>query len=186
MDYSPYIQAIIEHYEVVWKNNSTIHSFKQGPTHELPIEFKVLKFAPTPSRQMWTYATCGMSTQEEQKPIELHIFAKSEQDTLIELLAVLAHYHHTGSKLTVGDSVNFGRPWWKNSKCEYGLISLPYLDGPSLEWLSKDEIHTQFLWLIPVTKQEVDYKKRCGLDALEDKFEASSFDYINPLRDSVV
>ena len=67
-----------------------------------------------------------------------------------------------------------------------GLISLPYLDGPSLEWLDIDGIKTQFLWLIPITKQEMDYKKKNGIEALEEKFDDSSFNYSNPHRKSVI
>jgi len=44
----------------------------------------------------------------------------------------------------------------------------------------------RFLWLVPVTKEEVEFKKRNGLEALENEFEKKTLDYVNPLRESVV
>lgn len=123
---------------------------------------------------------------KEKKKEELHIFAPERNDDLIELLTAIAHYHRNDSSLGLGHTVNFGQPWLAKSKCEYGLISLPYLDGPTLECLKIDGIETQCLWLIPITKQEVDYKKKYGLDALEEKFDDPSFNYLNPYRKSVV
>lgn len=68
----------------------------------------------------------------------------------------------------------------------YGLISLPYLDGPRLENHQTKSGLIRFLWLIPITIQERDYKKQNGLEALEQKFEQEHLNYINPYRKSVV
>lgn len=48
-----------------------------------------------------------------------------------------AHFHRTGSALGLGHTVNFGRPWLPGSSCTHGLVSLPYLFGPELEWLQQ-------------------------------------------------
>lgn len=135
---------------------------------------------------MWTYATSGMSAVSDENPLELHLFAPREDDQLVELLTAVCHFHRHESFLHLGDTVNFGRPWLDDSLCEFGLISLPYLDGPTLEWMEKDTFKVQFLWLIPITKAEREYKKRFGLEALEAKLEAASFDYLNPARPSAV
>lgn len=103
---------------------------------------------------------------------------------IVELLTVVAHYHRNGHRLGLGHTVNFGEPWLPGSACTRGLISLPYLDGEALEWL--DEPRVRFLWLIPVTDDEVAFKAEHGLDALEERFEAAAFDYLDPLRASVV
>lgn len=174
------------HYNTVWQNKSETNKLDIGPIQELPEDFKILSFKPTETRDMWTYATCGMSMPSDSNPIELHIFAPEQNDNLIELLTVTAHYHRNGASLGLGHTINFGQPWWAQSNCEYGLISLPYLDGPSLEWLTIEDIKIQFLWLIPVTKQEVEYKKKYGLESLEDRFEDMSFNYLNPHRKSIV
>jgi hypothetical protein len=104
----------------------------------------------------------------------------------IELLTAIAHYHLTGEYLNVGHTVNFGRPWLPGSRCEFGLISLPYMDGPALEWLDLSNARIRFLWLIPVTPEEVQFKKVYGLQALEEQLEASGFDCLQPLRSSVI
>lgn len=186
MELNNYIECIQQHYSKVWGNIPTNHYWEKGPHQDLPKGFSILRFKPTKLRNMWTYATCGMSLPNDSTTLELHIFAPQRNDNLIELLTVVAHYHRTSSHLGFGHTVNFGQPWWNKSICDYGLISLPYLDGTSLEWLDTDEIKTRFLWLIPVTKKEVEYKKKYGLDALEEKFDKFSFNYLDPLRNSIV
>jgi len=91
-----------------------------------------------------------------------------------------------GQALDLGHTVNFGRPWLNDSLCEYGLISLPYLDGPSLENLKKGNMTIRCLWLIPITKSEVEFKKQYGLDLLEEQFEKTQFNYLDINRRSVV
>jgi hypothetical protein len=152
---------------------------------QLPPGFQVLVFSPSNTRKMWTYATCGMSQQSDAPALDLHLFSPTRIESHVELLTVVAHYHLTGAYLDVGHTVNFGRPWLPESKCDYGLISLPYLDGPRLEWLGEKELKIHFLWLIPITANEVDYKKEHGLEALEARFERSKFDYLNPKRASI-
>lgn len=185
MDYE-YIEKIQKHYNAAWENESNEHKLNKGPIQELPEGFKILSFKPTKTRNMWTYATCGMSMPTDSYPLELHIFAPEQNDSLVEILTAIAHYHRNGSSLGLGHTINFGQPWWEQSNCEYGLISLPYLDGPSLEWLDLDKMKVQFLWLIPLTKQEAEYKKKHGLESLEERVDDSSFEYLNPYRKSII
>jgi hypothetical protein len=44
----------------------------------------------------------------------------------------------------------------------------------------------EFLWLIPITKEELEYKKKAGAEALEVKFEDAQFNYTDPFRADVV
>jgi hypothetical protein len=127
-----------------------------------------------------------MSQQEDLEPIEIHLFAPHQSSDHVELLTAIAHYHRTGNPLGLGHTVNFGRPWVMGSECDHGLISLPYLDGPELEYGHADGIGTRFEWLIPVTKREVEYKKTRGLEALEELFERQQFNYLDPYRPGVV
>lgn len=60
---------------------------------------------------------------------------------------------------------------------------MPYVDGPDLQWAPGRE---RCLWLLPITEAERDFKREQGLDALESRFEASNFDYLDPARASVV
>ena len=119
---------------------------------------------------------------------ELHLFSEVKAEEHVELLTAIAHYNRTGNRVDLGHTVNFGRPWMIGSQCSYGLISLPYLDGPALEVLEMPDItkSVRCLWLLPITKAEVDYKKRYGVEALEHKLEESHFSYLDAGRRSVV
>ena len=182
-----YSDRIKEHYIACWSNKPSEHRWHKGPTHQLPTDFCVLEFRPTKQREMWTYATCSMWQPKDEILIELHLFSPAQYSLHIELLTVIAHYHRTGSALDLGPTVSFGRPWMDGSKCTYGLISLPYLDGPNLEDLVlPDQQVVKCLWLIPITKAERDFKKIHGLETLEQEFEKSEFDFLNPKRPSIV
>ncbi len=174
------------HYTRVWRNPDARLVLGKGPVHELPRGFTVLSILRKPG--MRAYATCCMSVPGEDPGLELHLLARESDrsaadDSLLVLLTAVAHYHRTGSVLGLGHTVNFGQPWLPGSRCTYGLISLPYLDGPRLEWLEKP--HVRFLWLIPITPEEREFKKKHGLEALEERFEKAKFDYLDPLREPV-
>jgi len=180
------LESIIKHYKKNWGVSGTARVWDKGPREELPEEFVVLEFAPTSKRSMWTYATACMSQPDDESPIELHLFSPQSSQAHVELLTAIAHYHRHDAQLDLGHTVNFGRPWMPGSQCDHGLISLPYLDGPDLENLSLDDIAVRFLWLIPITKNELEYKKKNGLEALEEEFDKQKFNYLDPLRDSIV
>jgi hypothetical protein len=181
-----WLEKIEKHYRKVWGTEPETCEFSAGPIGQLPHGFAVLRFPPHGSRKMWTYATRSMSLPEDAKPIELHIFSPRQTDEVVELLVATAHFHRTSEKLDISHSVNFGKPWIDQSSCEYGLVSLPYLDGPSLEILHVGSRTLNFYWLIPITAAEVEFKKKRGLEALETEFDRSGFDYVNPLRKSAV
>lgn len=186
-DKSLSISLVRKHYEAAWQRPAdAVHEWKAGPSWQLPPGSCILEFKPCASRSMWTYATCGMSCQSDAEPLELHLFSPSQSDEHVELLTAVAHYHVTGAYLGLWHTVNFGRPWMPGSLCDFGLISLPYLDGPSLEWCTLSNRAVRFLWLIPITKREREYKQQSGVEALEEAFERAGFDYLNPLRGSVV
>lgn len=173
---------IIAHYERCWHSKPVSHTWKEGPTHKLPYNFSILEFSPRDGRNMWTYATCCMSQPEDASFIELHLFSSVKDERLVELLTTVAYYHRNTANLNLDHTVNFGKPWQGKSLCDHGLISLPYLDGPELENLNS----AKFYWLIPITKDEVAYKMKYGIGALEDLFEEKKFDYINASRKGVV
>jgi hypothetical protein len=129
-----------------------------------------------------------MSQPSDDAPIELHLFSETQTRDHVELLTVIAHYSRTGSHIGLGDTVNFGRPWLNDSSCCFGLISLPYLDGPKIERFAVPEIgkSVQCLWLVPITESEREFKKIHGIDAIEQQFEQAQVNYLDPHRRSVV
>ena len=173
------MNLIEQHYSKHWGSFEAIQ-WKNGPMKDNLENFRVLRFPPHGERDMWTYATCGMSSIHDD--LEVHLFSPEENDDIAEILTALAYYHCFEAQLGEGHTVNFGQPWFEDSIADYGFISLPYLDGPELEIGGE----VRFLWLIPITKQEVEYKKQYGLEALENKFEELGLDYLNPYRDSLV
>jgi hypothetical protein len=44
----------------------------------------------------------------------------------------------------------------------------------------------RFLWLIPITGAERNYKMEAGIEALESRLEESSFNYLDSQRKSVI
>lgn len=173
------------HYESTWKSKSTAFELGKGPMQELPESFRVLRFPPAGSRA-WSYATCGMSSLKDSDPMELHLHSPSADEGHVELLTAIVHYNTTGERLGLGHAINFGRPWLPGSRCDRGLISLPYLDGPGLEWMRAGSARVRFLWLIPITPQELQFKNEHGVEALELEFERASLAYLDPARASVV
>lgn len=134
---------------------------------------------------MWTYSTVAMAQPDDAFPLELHLVSPYQEGSLVELLYVTAHYHRTGALLGLGHSINFGRPWLPDSQCDRGLVSLPYLDGPTLEKCHANGREVRCLWLIPITAAEADLKQLLGLEALEQRFEQTGFNYLDPKRSSV-
>lgn len=180
-----YQQSVSEHYSAVWKANPKIYLWEKGPVEKLSFEFRVLEYSPVDSRGLWTYATCGMSSLSDDFPVELHICSSKQDTGLIELLTSIAYYHKNEAAIGLNHTVNFGKPWQDNSTCEYGFVSLPYLDGPALEDFQYGNKQIKCYWLIPVTRSEVEYKNKYGTEALEQKFDAG-LDFIDPKRNSNV
>lgn len=180
-----YAEAIEAHYSCNWAPPSRRLRFAEGPVDQLPSDFAVL--AVRVSENTMAYATRCMSEPEDDERLELHVLTSPSpepQVDLVELMTVVAHFHRTGARLGLSRTVNVGRPWLPGSTCTHGLISLPYLFGPKLERLAEPDV--RFLWFIPVTAAEVAFKKANGLEALEERFEAQRFNYLDPRRPSVV
>ena len=178
-----YQNALSAHYGNTWKSIPNVKQLTAGPMRNFAPDFHILEFPPYPGRDMWTYATNGMSLGSKNS-IELHIFSTKKDSSLIELLTVVAHYSLTGTQLNLGQTINFGRPWQEDSHCTHGLISLPYLDGPELEKVKG--YSTKCYWVVPITQQERNFKAEFGQEALEEKFDVAQIDYVNPNRPSVV
>lgn len=181
-------RELTAHYATQWSNSPTVHRWHSGPIFELPNSFCVLEFPPSQLRAMWTYATCGMSQAFDDEQLEVHLFSPIASENHVELLTAVAHFHRTGDALGLGHTVNFGRPWLNDSLCDHGVITLPYLDGPTIEvcrLLSQSEV-IRCLWLVPITKSERQFKHLHGLEALEQCLEGANFNYLDPHRRSVI
>ncbi|MBK8501640.1 MAG: suppressor of fused domain protein [Saprospiraceae bacterium] len=181
-----YREKLKIHYHNAWKAESKEIAWSKGPMTQLDRDFKVLQFEPGEYHDMWIYATTGMSDLSFLDPIELHIFSSVPSDSIVEILTAVAYCHKNDIPLNLGHTVNFGIPWLNKSRCTFGLISLPYLDGPLLENFTIGNTIVKCFWLIPVTGLEVEYKNSKGLESLENEFEKGRFNYHDPNRQSVI
>ena len=184
MKFDAYASAIENHYVTHWATPVRRETLSPGRVHELPNQFEVLVFR---RNNTTSYATKCMSLPADNDRLELHLLDDANspfRPELVELMMTVAHFHRTGSALGLGHSVDFGRPWIVGATCSYGLVSLPYLDGPKLEWLAEPRV--RFLWVVPITEQEREFKKAHGTEALEQRLEAAQFNYLDPARSSVV
>jgi hypothetical protein len=166
------------HYARNWGSSGVRCFFNRGPAPELPTDFAVFKYAPRDNRKMWTFATRCMAQAGDRDPVELHCFSATDAAPFVEMLYAIAHFHRTGGALGLGHTVNIGRGWWEGSPLEYGLISLPYLDGPALEYMEGGS--PRFLWLVPLWRREVEFKRAMGLEALEVALERNRFGHLSP------
>lgn len=174
------------HLEAHWGKSSREQLRIPDPHGKMPLAFSVLEFAPSETHDFWIYSTLGMSLDMPENLLELHIFSAKKDVTLVELLTVTASFHRNDSPLALHHSVFIGRPWQDNSLCDYAFISLPYLDGNGLEIFTCEDAHLHNFWLLPITEQERNFKIACGWDALEEKFEECSLNYLDPKRQSCI
>ena len=182
-----YNEKLRKHYEKHFKSKGTVREWITGPTEKLHSEFYVLEIAPNSVHSMWTYLTVGMSMDRtDDNFIELFVFSPEKNNSLVELLTVSASFHRNKAPLNVHHTVNIGQPWIKNSTCDHGFISLPYLDGEKLELFEFENKVYRCLWFIPITKKERNYKTENSCEALEQLFEDGQLDYLNPNRKSLV
>lgn len=176
-----YREAVLEHYKGVWSDPKAILRFGKGPVERLPKGFRILHFGHPSGAQV--YATWGMSQPGDEVRLELFMLTNNApEEDVLQFLTIVADFHRCDVQLGLWHTINFGQPWTAGSSCDYGYLSLPYLDGPDLEWMGD----TRFLWLIPVSKSEVDFKKREGQEALERLFEQQQFNHCDSKRRPVV
>jgi hypothetical protein len=178
-----YTDKLRQHYETYFGLVGKKMMLDKGPREKLHSEFYVLEFTPNQKHNMFCYCTVGMSVDRlADDAIELVVYASKSDNALVELLTVCASYHRNFLPLNIHHTVNIGQPWLDDSKCDHAFISLPYLDGEKLELFNFEGRETHCYWLIPITKEERDYKIENGCEVLEQLFEEKQLDYLNPNR----
>lgn len=161
------------------------HIWTLGPAlDELP-RLKAAEFAPGPKSDLWIYATIGAWEARADPRLEFFIAAREPDLRHVELLFMIAWYHGRYG-LGEGHTMPIGEPWLPGSGCEFFLVSLPYPFGPRLEVCDFEGGELRVLWLLPITAAERDYKKREGLEALEQRFDDCGLEYWAHDRASVV
>lgn len=156
-----------------------------GPAAEELPGLRVAEFAPGPRTGLWVYATVGGWEARDDPRLELLIAAPERDERHVELVTMAAWYHGRRG-LGAGHTLPIGEPWLPGSACDCFLVSLPYPFGPELEVCNLRDGHLHVLWLLPITAAEREFKVREGVEALEQRFDASALEYWVPGRASVV
>lgn len=178
-----YTDKLRQHYEDYFGVSGKRLILEKGPKEKLHQDFYVLEFKPNNRYDFWTYCSVGMSLdRQDNHLIEVFVFSPKQDIAQVELITVCASYHRNGLPLDLHHTINIGRPWLDNSKCDHCFVSLPYLDGEVLELFNFYNKTYHCYWLIPITEKERDYKIENGCEALEQLFEDKQLDYLNPER----
>ncbi len=182
--------AILDHLRGFWPNSSISgENWRTGPIKENVPGFRVLKLRSNTPEAPVIYVTEGCFISEPGSHIrhEFLIISPNDERQNVETLTMLANFHADERfRLDVGAVVSIGDSWLPDSTCDHLLISIPYPYGPKLEWLKLSDICVRFLWALPITSREAGFVELNGSEALEQKFDASTVDYLNPFRASVV
>lgn len=162
-------------------------TWEAGPIREQNPHFRVLRIAPVVKSGVWVYVSVGAwaATEDQGYGLEFIIAMSAPDPRAIELLAMTVYYHRGGT-LGLGHTLPIGEPWLPGSRCDHYLVSLPYPWGPELQTCHVGDRHVDFLWMLPITKEERDFKSANGLEALESLFDEHHLKYWNPRRNSVV
>ncbi|MGX6604732.1 suppressor of fused domain protein [Micromonosporaceae bacterium Da 78-11] len=150
-------------------------------------EFRMLVVGPGPRGDFWTYITlgCWSAVHRDGQGIEFMMTSSRREETVIEVLAMVAYYHAT-DHLDHWHTMPIGRPWLPGSACDHLLVSLPYLHGPELEVCDLPGGQARLLWLLPITAAEKAFRQRHDTELLERCFDDAEMDPTDPLRASVV
>jgi hypothetical protein len=191
MDPKNNIQYLKSHIQNFWqKNNKREFFWRSGPISRAYNNFCVLQIEPEKHENQWVYITLGASEihSSNHEHLEFFILSPKEYPPHIDTLAMVANFHADPQYggIYLGKVINIGRSWMEDSICKYFLVSLPYTIGEKFEYLQTDKLRIRFLWLLPITKNEVDYLLKYGQEKLEEEFEKAEIEYLNPNRPSVV
>ncbi|PIE23870.1 MAG: hypothetical protein CSA62_05590 [Planctomycetota bacterium] len=178
-----YLEDLRKHYESEWWASGKLCPAPDAPIDELPEGFAVLEFE---REEEFSYATLGMSLPSDELPIELHLHAPEASQRHVEFLYAVAYYHRNYAPIRHWDTIHMGGEWVPGSTCCYGLVSLPYPDGPDLEVAELSDQAVLCLWLLPITEAENQFKEHYGAEALEMRFEDAELSYLDPFRDTVL
>ncbi|WKD37112.1 suppressor of fused domain protein [Streptomyces xanthophaeus] len=159
-----------------------------GPDRrEAVSDLRVLVVGPGPRSGSWAYVTagCWAAMQKDGHGLEFVLTAHVRDQRFIDLMAMIAYYHCGGHQLDLEHSMPIGEPWVPGSACDHLLISLPYLHGPDLERCPLPEGHARILWILPVTADEIEFRRRHGHEALEQLLDEAEINPTDPFRASV-
>lgn len=181
--------AVHLHYANFWPDrHHEEFTWTAGPIGGRLPTFRVLRVAPRERGDTWVYATVGAwQATDGRDSKEFFILSPTESPAHVETLAMVTYFHADPRyRLSIGSTMNIGRPWTDDATADHLLVVLPYPFGPGLEHCDAAGTHVQVLWLVPITAAEADYRREHGLEALERLLEGDDVDVLRPERRSLV
>ncbi|WP_167539716.1 suppressor of fused domain protein [Leptospira meyeri] len=175
---------IYKQYFNEWGESKSLLTNPKNTKLYLNENFYISVFKPNKNRNSWIYATCGLSLKNNDRKIEIFIYSPDTNDTIVDVLYSLADYHIIEKPLGENHTVNFGISLAKYSICNFGLLSFPYLQSKDFSY--NESLNTEFLWLIPITEAERNYKIDYGIEMLEEIFEEKQLNYLDFTRKSLI
>lgn len=178
--------ALREHVDAFWPDRpSEEFVWSLGPMAEEFPRFRIRRIAPVDAGDVWVYVTVGAweATADRDDGIEFVLLSPVESPRHVETLAMVAHLHsHPQHRLAIGDVMPIGHPWLEASTADHLLVALPYPFGSTLELCQVGSRLVRFLWLVPITETEADYR----LEALETLLDHPDVNIVQADRSSVV
>lgn len=183
-------EAIEHHLEMTWPGRA--HTDERWAIRPISVwipTVRVRRLVPRHSTEPWTHVTIGAwrATAGHAHAFEFVLDALADSPEHVETLTMLANLHgDPASAIHMGSIVEIGRPWTGQSESDHALLVPPYRYGPDFGTLVLSDLVVEFLWVVPITPREAEFAGRRGVEALEERFEISGLDMIDPSRPSVV
>lgn len=177
-------EALRRHLESSWPDrHHDEFRWTPGPIEQALPGFVVHRFSPIGPADPYLYLSAGAFTVADGPMREFFIMSPTESPSHVETLAMAAHFHSFPQhRLNHGSVLNIGRPWLAGSPNSHLLVSWPYsLDPAVATWQA-----ITYLWLIPISSEEASFAKEAGIEALEERLEASEANLLDPSRVSTV
>ena len=153
-------------------------------------EFRVLELAPA-GREPWIYVSAGAAHLRSFGGVghEFVIRTLQQERLMVELLAMVASYStradHGG--LHDGHTVPIGHPWVEGGEADHLYLNKPYFVSRDFAMLRIDDsLRVQFLWLVPITEREKEWRHEHGQEAFEQRLEDHAVTPEDPTRRSTV
>ena len=162
----------------------SVAAWLPGPLASISPSFRVMCIEAGPRADHPVYVSVGASLLS-RVPLEFVVAAPRCDPGYVELLAMVALYHHRRD-LDFGHTLPIGHMPLSIAAPGHFLVSLPYPFGPDLEVCETQGGTTHLAWLLPVWRSEVLYRHANGTEALERLLDARGVDYLDGQRQAVV
>lgn len=184
---------VLEHYIRRWGKPITIHTFDSAEVSPSIRPLYIAVFS-LPGDGLAMYASIGMSRagmlDSETNTIhyaEIFMGVYEHFESLPKIMAMLATYPHNEKTFVAPEhTIPLGMPIVQNSSLTSVLFAIAYFDPPWFRGLDVDGKHIQFLWVIPLTEREREFKTKTGWNALGQMFENEQVVIGDVFRESAI